>query len=213
MKIVALKPMAPGRPGQHLGVSHLIKHWLAPAEYFSDLALEVLPEKVAVHPASLADMLAAAGETSPHTRPAREPGPAIAACWNTLAQAQAEGYDAVVQACFDGFFDGTLSASGPVVRHGRQRPAGSGAARVGLALPGGIIVIGDVVRPPAHHPLAGTSDAFALAVRTAFRPKLGGRTDHRHTPNDAGSRAQRRALAELLAQRNLLAHTSGDDHD
>jgi len=203
--IAALQPLPPGQPGQHLGASHVAKHWLNPSEYWGDLAADLrVPE--ALRPASIAGTVAAAGEDMPQTINPHAPSPGLIAAWPALTDA-VPAYMGVVHAAFDGsaaIFASSLSAPSPGPRqgiqllHGRHKRPG----RVAALLAGGVVVIGDLLETTE------SNDApQPLCLRTAYRPPLHPGAQHGHGASNAQSRAIRRGLSEMAAKRSFLTLT------
>jgi hypothetical protein len=211
-RIVAIRPPMAGKPGQHLGASHVAKHWLNPGEHWDDLA-EPLGVPEAVRPPALAAEVARCGENSPHTLKARKPSPGLCAAWPAL-EAGYEAYVAVVQAAFGGvgaIFSPGLSEGPAPVRHavGLKRDATPRVgSRLAALLPGGIIAIGDAAAPSTPPDTPETSEeAFTMHLRTAYRPTLQVGARFGQGAMDAKSRDLRRGLSELRARRAFLLLT------
>ena len=89
MKVVRLPE---GKPGQHLGISHAVKHYLSPSEMWEDLAAD-LPESV--RPAAVIEALGDAGQLV-WEQWGGDVQPALAARWDDLKNAYHVGYIALV---------------------------------------------------------------------------------------------------------------------
>lgn len=212
-RIVAVRPPKAGKPGQHLGASHVAKHWLNPAEHWDDLA-EPLRIPEAIRPPGLAAEVARCGENSPHTIKPRDPSPGLRAAWPAL-EAGYEAYVAVIQAAFEGVgvvFSGGLSEGTAPVRHavGLERDTAPRiGSRLAALLPCGIIAIGDAAAAPTPADIPDTSEeAFTMHLRTAFRPTLQIGARFGQGAMDATSRDLRRGLSELRARRTFLLLTT-----
>ena len=79
-----------GRPGEHAGISHTLKHYLAIAEVWEDL----VSEDIQPRPWSILDTL---DHLEPHPSSQwRDPGPEIRHRWSDLSNAHRAGYLAVI---------------------------------------------------------------------------------------------------------------------
>lgn len=103
-----------GRPGQHLGVSHTVKHWLHPAELWDDLA-DGCPDSV--RPRAVR---AAYPSLDPLTWDPEHPPPEVARRWSELGRVYAEGYGRVLLRLAE-LLSPPPAAPGAWVRQGRLR--------------------------------------------------------------------------------------------
>jgi|GEM_PF-3055635 len=200
--------LAPGRPGQHQGVSHCAKHWLNPGQYWNDIAPSQVVPVDAHRPAAAAARVVAAGDPTPHKIKPVDPSTAIRDLWDDLADVQRYGYDAVIGAAFSGrgdLFGQTLSATEETSRQGYRLPSDRSGApgRVAALLPAGIIVIGDAVSSPVPQG-ASESEGFLLRIRTAYRPVLYRGARFGQGADDEANRKIRRGISESKAKRSLM---------
>lgn len=87
-----LELLPPGRPGEDLGVAHLLKHWLNPGEQWDDLAQDVPAD---ARPRDLRAALPAT-LTPIWDNPTRPDG-TVRSRWGQLETVYRQGYGAVVQ--------------------------------------------------------------------------------------------------------------------
>jgi|GEM_PF-2389309 len=173
-----LERMDDGPPGHHRGVGHTLKHYLAPAELWDDLAT---PEGLAPR-----DVLSALGPLNPAPhRQFKYPGVGLRERWEWLCGVHRDGYFAVVRGSVD-----PLEA--PPLASWRYRPAIGGvrprpAAYIAATDEGVILIVTWVDR--------------AWEMRTAFRPSydFGARV----LPSDAKSLKRRLSQAKHAARRQV----------
>jgi hypothetical protein len=208
--IVAIKPFPAGEPGQHLGASHVAKHWLNPGEHWDDLA-EPLGIHEAVRPPALAAEVARCGENSPHLVKPRHHAFRLHTAWPAL-EAGCEAYLAVILAAFEGrgaLFSEGLSADEVPPRQAKglsRSQAPRVGSRLAALLPGGIIAIGDAIEAPLSPDTP--EDAFTMKIRTAYRPSLSAGARFGQGAMDAKNREIRRGLSVARAQRTFLLLTT-----
>ena len=87
-----LELLPPGRPGEDLGVAHLLKHWLNPGELWDDLAQDVAPD---ARPRALRAALPAT--LIPVWDAPTSPDGTVRGRWGQLETVYQQGYGAVVQ--------------------------------------------------------------------------------------------------------------------
>lgn len=169
--------MPDGHRGEHLGISHTVKHWLAASEMWNDIAGDV-PE--ALRPRALAIALDAT-DSRLAARDAAFEHAVLAPHWDgVLRDAWRRGYGAVVE---------RLAEAAPPPDHPSWKADDDGHA---------VAHIGEGVLMR----LAPTRGG-GWRMWTAFRPtdfKIG---DYRCPPMDARSVQARRAIAVTVARKRL----------
>lgn len=167
-----LLPLPDGRPGQHLGISHTLKHYLDPSEVWEDLA----PDDLMYRPWSVLDGLA-------HVEPAvwkqwPAPGPVVSGLWSSeLKSIYRHGYFATLLAL-------TRDLSPPGDRLWTRSARGH-EVYLRLTPEGVILIVG--------------KEAAGAGLRTAFRPLGFPRKTHVDVAMDPASRERRANLARLKA--------------
>ncbi len=165
-----------GLPGEHLGISHTLKHYLRPEEMWQDLAGEL---EEGVQPLAVWGRLK---HLSPRAcDQAEEPEPELRSVWNEMDSVWKKGYGALVSR-------GGASVSPPAP--GPWVPQEKGGWMTGL--PGGVLL---VVRPQGE----------GWRFITAYRPFNFILKDYDRPPRDARSVEIRRKLAGWEAERRLMA--------
>lgn len=173
MKLVGLSE---GRPGQHLGISHTLKHYLAPAEVWEDLVTHGEESPWAA--------LDALGPLEP---PAwaqhHDPGGTVRELWpTTLASLYRAGYLAVLR---------RLAEALPEPHQSPWRPTRDGR-RIVATDEGVVLVVA---------PLVAEVAGPGAKLITAYRPLGFTLKDHRAIPKDAINRGLRAVAARQKARR------------
>jgi hypothetical protein len=90
-------PLPDGRPSEHLGIGHMLKHYVAPAECWLDLA-DDFPDSVpdAAHPAEVRSRLPDVEPPTWRAAPGELPEP-LREHWEQLRVPYRQGYLAVIQ--------------------------------------------------------------------------------------------------------------------
>ena len=164
-----------GRPGQHLGISHTLKHYLDPREMWQDIAGDIAP---AQQPLQILAKLPPLS-TPPHEQH-RTPEPALSSSWEPLRSVYRRGYGLLITQGLDRMPAPDVEPS-QWVRHDQ---------RCSTALPGGVIVS-----------LIRRGDTWNLY--TSFRNVNFRLLRYDCPPRDAENVSRRRALAEIQARRWL----------
>jgi hypothetical protein len=162
-----------GEPGEHLGISHTIKHYLRPAEAWEDVCEDIEPR---YRPRAASALLPV--QETPAWRQLDNPSPELAEAWPSLQPVYGQGYGRLVST-----LAGPLADPGPT-------PDGPWAARRGrfICHAGGGIIL-DVERVPGGWQLY---TAFRH-VKFSFR--------QRHCPSgEAAGVSLRRTLAVAAAE-------------
>ena len=168
-----------GQPGQHLGVAHMLKHYLSPAEVWEDLVPDGAPHR----PWEVIDWL------GPLDPPAfvqyRTPGESLRAVWSSwLVPVFRHGYMAVVQ---------RLAQDLPATGMAPWRQAGRDWV---TSTPEGVVLIVATMRGGAK-------------LLTAFRPLGYTTKSHHSVPMSAVNRGLRSVIARQNARRRVSDIASG----
>jgi len=168
-----------GQPGQHLGVSHMLKHYLSPAEVWEDLVPEGAPHR----PWAVLDWL---GPLDPRASAQhRTPGDSLRTIWHAwLVPIFRHGYLAVAK---------QLAEPLPALGAAPWRPADG--AFVTFTSEGVVLIV------------ARVQDSAKLL--TAFRPLGYTLKDHHSVPMSAQSRDLRSVIARQKARRQVNDIASG----
>ena len=162
-----------GAPGEHLGVSHMLKHYLSPSEVWEDFVTADAPNR----PWVLLDEFDKI--EPPLWRQWESPSERVRELWDRVwVPAYRHGYLAVVR---------SLAAELPAstIAPWRSCPGGSVCAT-----PAGVVLIVNRARP-------------IPVLRTAFRPLGVTIKSHRAVPMDATSKSHRAKMARSNAKKAI----------
>jgi len=187
-----LRLLPPGRPDQHLGLSHTLKHYLKPQEMWADICDQVAPEH---RPRAVAEALPALDP--PAWEQWETPPAELRAAWPLLEPAYEHGYAALILELADALPEpsryvvcGTSGhpAQPWVVRDYRRAcDAGRGVLLMVRWRGGG------------------------WQLYSAFRPKDFKLKRHECPPNDSASVSIRRKLAELDVSKRIAAWRGSEE--
>ena len=175
-----------GRPTEHLGISHMLRHWCRPREQWEDLLLEPQPPfsaPEAMWPSQLWELLSAAG-LEPETGP-----PWAGLRWESLRSSYRQGYGTVVLSLAASL---PLPPQAPWARH----PKGHWMTHAGHG-----VLLGVKHRRDGHQ------------LHTAYRPADFKLRDYRCPPRDIQNVSLRRRIAEHRAAQRLAHLLHGGDDD
>lgn len=179
MDLIGLPNGTPG--GGHLGVTHMIKHYLDPSEVWEDLVTETTE----CRPWDLLERLA---DLEPEAwKQWKNPGDELRACWqDELVVAYQRGYLSVVR-----------ELAAPLTPPGARDWKRIERGWLTVTFAGVLLIVSEI-----H------ADGSAK-LRTAFRPVGYPLKSHRAVPMDAASRSLRAILALKKAQRRATSIAGG----
>jgi hypothetical protein len=172
-----------GHPGEHLGISHTLKHYLDPREMWEDLAGD-LEERL--RPSRVAARLFAL--SAEPWRLHAEEGRELEGVWNSLRVVYRKGYAGILLALAEELPE-PMSAGSPWVSDKK----GAWLAH----LDDGVV-------------LRVRWGRYGWRMETAFRPVDFKLTSHACPPRDARNVAIRRAMARHQAERHLARFREED---
>mgnify|MGYP004214877711 CR=1 FL=1 len=173
-------PLPAGKPGQDLGISHTLKHWLNPAEQWEDLALSVDEKE---RPRAMWDALSP--ESPPYWSTSTKPSPEMQGQWARLSTTYAHGYLQVAHGLLSTLPEPTSPRSGWILTDRKRRVWSWIDAANGV-----------VIR-------VQKADG-SWALYTVFRPQIAAFGKVTHPPMDPTSVKLRKQVFGLRAARNRL---------
>ncbi|MFH1468457.1 MAG: hypothetical protein ABIO70_28970 [Pseudomonadota bacterium] len=177
-----LRLLPDGRPGEHLGLSHTLKHYLKPNEMWADLCEDIEPH---LRPLGACERLPALDP--PTWEQWQDPPPPLAGAWDQLRPVYRQGYGRLVLELADPLDDPGVGEGWVPRKRGFACHAGDG-------------VILEVA--------AGQED---WRLHSAWRPMDFKLRRHECPPTDARSVSIRRKIAEHAAARRVAAWRDQED--